>query len=190
MNDLSTAQHDWAAIREDYEAGVLPISTILRKYNVSRSALDRKRNRDGWNRQTNLLIKQEVMERLQTGENPIPAPDDVIARTAFEHVLTVLNQRADIKKLRELVGKAAGKLEQIMDGSLPEDEGASAIVGRAGVVGAVDTLGSALQRLIPLERSALGIDLTQPSGDANLGSGDGTSVTFYLPNNHRDPKPE
>lgn len=185
------AERDWNMIEEQYRAGVISIGAICRANNVPRDKLMQKVRADGWNRSLSAEVQQEFQERLAFGENP--DGEDAVTKAAKMQVDVILAQRKDISALRELVGKAAASLERILNGEPNNTDGVT--VGRSGVVGALDTLGSVLQRLIPMERAAVGIGSSVDSGISAPGSGsnDGTpaaAVTFYIPQNHRNPVSE
>jgi hypothetical protein len=185
-------ERDWTAIEEDFRAGALSIATICKFHGVARDKLMSHARKNGWVRSVSYDVYQEVQERLVFGENE--PGSDAVTKTAALQVEALLGHRRDIAKLRSLVLKSSESIERILDGNSSEADAAT--LGRTGVVGALDTLGSVMQRLIPMERAALGIGAppevaSSPSAAAATGGGDGQPqalVQFYLPSNHREPR--
>lgn len=185
------AERNWQEIEEEYRAGVLSIGSICRKHDVSRGSLRARATKDGWNRVFANEVREEVAERLTFSENP--PGEDAVTKAAAMQVEAILGQRKDIAALRELVTKSAESLTRILNGEAEQHDAVT--IGRTGIVGALDTLGSVMQRLIPMERAALGIDApsapgTTPTGPAGSPDEARPVVTFYLPQNHRNPEAE
>jgi hypothetical protein len=185
------AERNWQEIEEEYRAGVVSIGAICRKHDISRNALRARATKDGWNRVFANEVRDEVTERLTFAENP--PGEDAVTKAAAMQVEAILGQRKDIAGLRELVQKSSQSLKRILDGEGEERDALT--LGRTGIVGAIDTLGSVMQRLIPMERAALGIDApsapgTSPTGPTGSPDEAKPVVTFYLPANHRNPEAE
>lgn len=197
---------DWKEIEIDYRGAVMPISTICRVHGVSRSLLMDHAARNGWTRDLISQVRMEVNERLYTQELSRPVPEnDVVAKAAEVMVAVVRSHRKDIAKLRGVASQAMDHFALLMaegvfeeytdeDGNTKVRLNKSALVlGKTqGVATALDNLASAYARIIDMERKAFGFDT---GGSASVGismGGDPNSVpqaqvTFYMPDNGRDP---
>jgi len=183
---------DWAAIRAAYCAGVIPIPRICEIYTVSRSAMMRRAMLENWERNMQAALTSEVRRQIFEGvassdlEPHIQAQAQAIVQVISDH-------RGAVSSLRELVQDASSELKGIIEAArenrLDEKMPMLAIlVGKGSISSAVDTLASATDKIVALERKLLGLDQMLPIGDNRSGKDapSGVSVTVYLPDNNRE----
>ena len=70
---------DWIAVRADYEGGLLPLRQLASKYDVSKTYLIEKRNKENWNRPDRPTTDHRPTDRPHTPIQHLPIPDDAIS---------------------------------------------------------------------------------------------------------------
>jgi hypothetical protein len=193
---------DWDKVELDYRAGALSLGSICNFHNITRQQLMGKVSSGAWTRDLMSQVRAEVNERLFMSRQREEQGKDHVAIAAQVTIDVVMGHRRDIRHLREIFVKTLDRINEIVevdlsDPSQLEDSAevlrslnSRAILGRnQGVVGAIDTLASAYQRIIALERQAFGLDsLTTVSANVTETQPTAT-VQLFLPVNHRDPMP-
>ncbi len=174
---------DWEAIEKEYRAGQLSEAQIARQYNISRTAIQKKAKKNGWNRDLSEKVRTEVAARLVAEGLQVPRENATVNEMAERGVALVLSHRQDIHTNRQAVTELIAELidtnahreeieETIYDETETEDGDSPAAKAekakrRARMLAAIalpsranvaNTLATALKTLIPLERQAFNLD--------------------------------
>ena len=175
---------DWEAIKRDFLAGQLSLREIGTLYDVSHTAIAKKAKELGWNRN----LTERVVAEAEAILSGVPGPNLVatvisgnktqesvaIQSAAQERVVLVMSHRSRIGRAVEIVetlldqlGSALIYREEIeheIEAANPDKKDYKRRVSMLGAVSlpahaaAADRLASALNRLIPLQRQAFGMD--------------------------------
>ncbi|PHM46001.1 phage protein [Xenorhabdus mauleonii] len=154
------AKPDWEAIESAYRAGSLSIREIAAKHGVSDTAVRKRANLHGWQRDLTDKVKKATRTKLvhsevrRTGSQPeVRTDEDIIEQAASEAAEVVLNHRTDLADWRRIANKLRTFLDDV---EITEDNHTS--IARTITAG-VD----AQIKLIKGERESYNID----SGDKN-----------------------
>jgi hypothetical protein len=194
--------HNWPQIELDYRAGVMSINAICSIHSVSRQSLMGHVANNGWTRDLLAQVHAEVNERLYLNRQKEQCENDHVAAAAEVMVGAIRKQRADIENMRGAFNTILARVQEILDCEVTEDglinknkvmiraiEVALLFGKSQGAVGAMDTLASAYQRIMTMERQAYGLDglaaFAQQQGEP--GQLPAATVQIYLPDNHRNP---
>lgn len=192
---------DWTAIKTAYVSGVLPIATLCEVYSIPRAQLMRRALTEGWERNQQAALIAEVRRQVHEGI----ASDDLephVQAEAAAIVQVLSDHRGTARSLRSLIDEAADEIRNIMRAATedqelePEDQAAlarkmpmlSMLIGKGSLVSAIDTLTNAALKIVPLERSIMGIDAIMPNQTPAAGSAlspSGVTVQVYIPDNNR-----
>jgi hypothetical protein len=177
---------------------------ICHVHNIPRTRLLHKAAQEGWSRDLISQVRAEVNERLYVNRRgEVPDVRDNISSAAQVIVETIYQHRRDISDLRNTATKALDHVNALLDLDLESDDGeidksqailrqvqAGLILGKTqGVVGALDVLASAYQRIVAMERQAFGLEglaAATPQIESEQ-SNPAATVQVYLPANHREP---
>ncbi len=168
-----TPDKDWAAIRADYEAGLLPIATIAGKYGVEVIDIRINANKHGWVRRTidgekfNNAVNNHISE---VAGLPMLPPESAPALTNVElgerAVLTaaqvVSTHRKDIARLRNISSVLVDRLGLVLEGkeiTLP------CLGGRESPADLLEKLSRVTLRVVEMERQAYGLDSFDPNAN-------------------------
>jgi len=197
---------DWQQVELDYRTGVMSIGMVCRVHCISRQRLMDRVAVEGWSRDLMTQVRAEVNERLYMNRLQVEAEQDHISAAAQAMVDVIRNHRQDIGQLRETISQTVEQVNEVLNAEVMDDglldKGrvvarsvqASLLFGKTqGVVGALDTLASAMQRLVTLERQAFGMEsissATLPVVSATDTSSSNALIQITLPHNSRDPLP-
>lgn len=195
---------DWQQVELDYRTGVMSIGMVCRVHCISRQRLMDRVAVEGWSRDLMTQVRAEVNERLYMNRLQAEAEQDHISAAAQAMVDVIRNHRQDIGQLRETISQTVEQVNEVLNAEVMDDGlldksrvvarsvQASLLFGKTqGVVGALDTLASAMQRLVTLERQAFGMESISSATLPVVSAGDNPStnpiVSIYLPDNHRNP---
>lgn len=194
---------DWGQVELDYRAGVMSINNVCDTHGITRSRLMDKVAQEGWSRDLMSQVRAEVNERLYMARRHEERAKDHVTVAAQVMVDVIYRHRHDICHLRSTITKAFHGINELMDMDITNEDGnidkaelilrnvrSALLLGKTqGVVSALDTLASAYQRVITMERQAFGLDgLVSTSAYMQEESGPpAATVQLYLPVNHRDP---
>jgi hypothetical protein len=195
--------HDWGKIELDYRAGVLSINNICSSHSVSRTLLMAHVANNGWTRDLLSQVHAEVNERLYLNRRRETEIEDHISAAAEVLAEAIRTHRRDIGEMRGTFNQILALVKNVLESDITEDGLISKnrvmiraveialLFGKSqGAVGAMDTLASAYQRIVALERQAYGIDgLASFAQTGEPGQLPAATVQVYLPDNHRDPRP-
>ena len=199
---MDTTDTNWQAVEDAYRAGILPLGTICRNFDITRSQLQAKSITGGWSRDLLQHARAEIAEALLLNR---PAdPRDAVAVSAAVAVEVIRSHRKDISRLRDIAAQTMERLGELVQDGITftiDQEGksvaspAALVLGKAqGIAGALDQIASAYTRIVELERIAFGLNesplVAITPGAADPTAGLAASVQIYLPQNHRDPVPE
>lgn len=145
---------DWAAMKPHWQAGILSVAELARRYGCSRTAIDKHWAKEGIERNLTSQIQAEAAALVQRAEvtggavvAPAPAPAEpgheptdreTVAFNARMQAEVILRHRKDIQRAQELTGELLTELRsQTFDRTLYErlDELLRA-AGKAGKVNA------------------------------------------------------
>ncbi|MDX7989455.1 hypothetical protein FE392_19575 [Xenorhabdus sp. 12] len=154
------AKPDWEAIESAYRAGSLSIREIAAKHGVSDTAVRKRANVHGWQRDLTDKVKKATRTKLVRSEvraagsqSEVRTEEDIIEQAASEAADVVLGHRTDLADWRRIANKLRTFLDDV---EITEDNHAS--IARTITAG-VD----AQIKLIKGERESYNID----SGDKN-----------------------
>lgn len=184
---------DWQGVQAAYCAGVLPISRILEIYKISRPVLMGRASTESWERDLAGALRNEVRRQLVSGATDADLEPYLRAQAAA--ILRVVeDHRGTAADLRGVLSRVTREMMTLFELG-PDEEGKielplhlALILGKSGVPAALDTLASALQRIVEMESKMLGLHKLfpeEPTKIAVAGVDSGTTVTVYLPDNNR-----
>lgn len=173
---------DWEAVERDYRAGLLSIREIGRQHDLSDTAI-RKRAREGnWERDLEQRVKAAARAKLARAEavaqaSAMVTTDPISEREIVQHAASVVvdvvrQHRRQLSQGRALVDALFEQLAEAIvcrdeiEATIDDDESVSPqrklqmlkAVSLPAHATILRDLSGALQRLIPLEREAFGID--------------------------------
>lgn len=173
---------DWEAIERAYRAGVLSLRAIAKPHGISETAIRKRAEKEGWERDLSAKVAEKVRSELvrsevrkeKTANKVLEA--EIVDAAATLQVNVVREHRKDITLLRDtlerLMGQVASMVEnrEEMDGVLEAMKGASpedqvrlieALGKRLRDIPAhavvLKELGNTLKTVIALEREAFNI---------------------------------
>lgn len=145
---------DWEGIERDYRAGLLTLRQIGEQHGVSHTAIKKRADRDGWDRDLSAKIKAKADSKVsklavsteQTREQKV-SEQAIIEANAQAITNVIVAHRSSIGRLRAIAESLMVKLE------LPESE-----IKFPDQVSSVKSLSETLKNLIGLERQAFNVD--------------------------------
>ena len=153
------ATPDWEAIESAYRAGSLSIRAIGEKYGVSHVGINKRANKEGWQRDLTDKVKSATQAKVTKSvtsagyQKEVVTDEEIIDQASDEAVAVVLAHRQGLAAWRNITNKLRAFLE---DAEITEDNHAS--MSRSITAG-VD----AQIKVIKAEREAYNID----SGEKN-----------------------
>ena len=166
---------DWETIEREYRAGVLSVSEIARRHDISEGAIRKRAKRDGLKRDLSARVREKVrteLVRAQVREPNARTDQEIVDEASQEPIAIRKTHRKDLKYAREMGAMLMAQLKDAAGGreSLEEQiESTDPVARRSAMLRAVSLpahaatlrdLVTALGKLIPLECQAFGIDAT------------------------------
>jgi hypothetical protein len=173
---------DWERIEADYRAGVLSVREIASAHGVSHTAINKRANKDGWERDLSAKIKAKAEALVSKAEvssevsSKKAETDRVIVEANAEAIARVrLAHRSDISRARKLAMSLLSELEIATDNldlfeelgeflRSDDDKGDDKrnsvyqrVISSVGRIDSMKKLADTLKTLVTMEREAYGI---------------------------------
>jgi hypothetical protein len=173
---------DWERIEADYRAGVLSVREIASAHGVSHTAINKRANKDGWERDLSAKIKAKAEALVSKAEvssevsSKKAETDRVIVEANAEAIARVrLAHRSDISRARKLAMSLLSELEIATDNldlfeelgeflRSDDDKGDDKrntvyqrVISSVGRIDSMKKLSDTLKTLVGLEREAYGL---------------------------------
>lgn len=188
---VSGDKTDWDAVELDFRAGVLPLSAVAKKHDISVAQLKGKASKFMWERKP--LNPLDVQKAHGIASSPSPAkfgmdsnlstPD--LTQSAILTAASILDlHRKDVRGLREASSKFSAALADLFtamaDPAALENDGAGfkltlaqlgVLIGDDTPVDLLEKLSRVMVRLVAIERQAYGLDV-MPNPDPGAEASD------------------
>ena len=147
---------DWEEVEREYRAGQLSISEISRQHDISRPAIIKKAQKNGWKGDLSDQVRKEINAKLVTGEVTPCNTREAIDNAVNRGIEVVRGHQKMLSRLMAIGDKIMDDLEH--DG----EEGRKSFDARERA-DLFRSLGQVLAKAIPLERQAFNLD-KEPDG--------------------------
>lgn len=155
------ARIDWELVRREYETGQWSEMALAKRFGVTRQAIGKHRETEGWVKNLASQVRREIEARATLDGLPEGSDKEMLDLAARRGVEVVRQHRGLIQRQIGFVEKIQAKAEAVI-----ADPKFGTTMGDLGdAAGLVSTLAGTLERLIKLERQAFCIDPQQNPDD-------------------------
>ena len=153
---------DWTDIETAYRTTSLSVFQLAKTYNISPGEIRAHAKQHNWER------ADLSTEALNRAEEILAQESDVLEVSAQRMAAVIATHRHDVGKMRDLVKRSYEGLGRILSAEPMQPGDVHLVNGKTGdVIGALDRLASAAQKLISLERQVCGLDeASTPNAEA------------------------